>query len=133
MLVYICFFFLMIRRPPRSTRTDTLFPYTTLFRSVGADLGDRREVGDRPVDVGDVDLDAHRAALGQVDGRLVEVGLDAGEQRREVLGRVVRLQVGRLEGDVAVAEGVRLVERVVGELGDDLEEGLAERRFVAGG
>src|SRR3546814_11656512 len=29
--------FLMIRRPPRSTRTDTLFPYTTLFRSVDAD------------------------------------------------------------------------------------------------
>src|SRR3546814_5307585 len=28
-------FFLMIRRPPRSTRTDTLFPYTTLFRSWG--------------------------------------------------------------------------------------------------
>src|SRR3546814_14641766 len=28
-----CSFFLMIRRPPRSTRTDTLFPYTTLFRS----------------------------------------------------------------------------------------------------
>src|SRR3546814_10989370 len=27
------FFFLMIRRPPRTTRTDTLFPYTTLFRS----------------------------------------------------------------------------------------------------
>src|SRR3546814_15433306 len=32
------FFFLMIRRPPRATRTDTRFPYTTLFRS---DLGDR--------------------------------------------------------------------------------------------
>src|SRR3546814_3214041 len=31
--VQYCFFFLMIRRPPRSTRTDTLFPYTTLFRS----------------------------------------------------------------------------------------------------
>src|SRR3546814_5976236 len=30
---YFLFFFLMIRRPPRSTRTDTLFPYTTLFRS----------------------------------------------------------------------------------------------------
>src|SRR3546814_12802546 len=29
-------FFLMIRRPPRSTRTDTLFPYTTLFRSLEA-------------------------------------------------------------------------------------------------
>src|SRR3546814_11113473 len=36
----------MLRRPPRSTRTDTLFPYTTLFRSVrlrdmGDDMGDR--------------------------------------------------------------------------------------------
>src|SRR3546814_7509797 len=31
--VYMFFFFLRIRRPPRSTRTDTLFPYTTLFRS----------------------------------------------------------------------------------------------------
>src|SRR3546814_16987014 len=29
----MCVFFLMIQRPPRSTRTDTLFPYTTLFRS----------------------------------------------------------------------------------------------------
>src|SRR3546814_8330477 len=28
------FFFVIIRRPPRSTRTDTLFPYTTLFRSI---------------------------------------------------------------------------------------------------
>src|SRR3546814_13164908 len=34
LVVFILFFFLMIRRPPRSTRTDTLFPYTTLFRSV---------------------------------------------------------------------------------------------------
>src|SRR3546814_2800314 len=32
-------FFLMIRRPPRSTRTDTLFPYTTLFRSHDSALG----------------------------------------------------------------------------------------------
>src|SRR3546814_7959824 len=31
--IYVSLFFLMIRRPPRSTRTDTLFPYTTLFRS----------------------------------------------------------------------------------------------------
>src|SRR3546814_5368799 len=32
---HLALFFLMIRRPPRSTRTDTLFPYTTLFRSPG--------------------------------------------------------------------------------------------------
>src|SRR3546814_16383690 len=31
--IFLMFFFLMLRRPPRSTRTDTLFPYTTLFRS----------------------------------------------------------------------------------------------------
>src|SRR3546814_10971997 len=39
-VVLLFFFFLSIRRPPRSTRTDTLFPYTTLFRSApqpGAD------------------------------------------------------------------------------------------------
>src|SRR3546814_14719897 len=51
-------FFLMIRRPPRSTRTDTLFPYTTLFRSVagagagavaqaGGAAGRRRQAGRR--------------------------------------------------------------------------------------
>src|SRR3546814_8265041 len=33
MVRFIIFFFLMIRQPPRSTRPDTLFPYTTLFRS----------------------------------------------------------------------------------------------------
>src|SRR3546814_16839843 len=43
------FCFLMIRRPPRSTRTDTLFPYTTLFRSACLALGativtDSREI-----------------------------------------------------------------------------------------
>src|SRR3546814_18069957 len=32
----------MIRRPPRSTRTDTLFPYTTLFRSVGLVIAEQR-------------------------------------------------------------------------------------------
>src|SRR3546814_4901904 len=63
------FFFLMIRRPPRSTRTDTLFPYTTLFRSVGRDLrlapvGERygeqilvAHEADPPPVVGDVEVD----------------------------------------------------------------------------
>src|SRR3546814_3112091 len=49
MSLVICLFFcLMIRRPPRSTRTDTLFPYTTLFRSNGAgDGGDHRHAAGR--------------------------------------------------------------------------------------
>src|SRR3546814_18878229 len=37
------FFFLKTRRPPRSTRTDTLFPYTTLFRSGEGEDPDRHE------------------------------------------------------------------------------------------
>src|SRR3546814_14844959 len=46
----VIFFVLMIRRPPRSTRTDTLFPYTTLFRSrlrdeIFGDQTDRRQIG----------------------------------------------------------------------------------------
>src|SRR3546814_15435766 len=42
---YFVFFVLMIRQPPRSPRTDTLFPYTTLFRSKAAieDLEDEKE------------------------------------------------------------------------------------------
>src|SRR3546814_4165693 len=53
--LFFLFFFLMIRRPPRSTRTDTLFPYTTLFRSPAPSPGahhrgriDRRASGRQP-------------------------------------------------------------------------------------
>src|SRR3546814_8197476 len=62
----VIFFFLMIRRPPRSTRTDTLFPYTTLFRSAfGAlalrdDLAERRRVAANIFD--DPALHLHRLA-----------------------------------------------------------------------
>src|SRR3546814_13902201 len=45
-------FFLMIRLPPRSTRTDTLFPYTTLFRSL-ARLVQQRRVDHRRIDARD--------------------------------------------------------------------------------
>src|SRR3546814_2532583 len=60
----------MIRRPPRSTRTDTLFPYTTLFRSVdlriqrvlrGPSAVPRRRASGRQVSRGRLDPD-HRAA-----------------------------------------------------------------------
>src|SRR3546814_13409855 len=47
----------MIRRPPRSTRTDTLFPYTTLFRSPHRALHQRARAAHEPVAVGAFDLD----------------------------------------------------------------------------
>src|SRR3546814_5750999 len=49
MLSSFCCFFLLIRRPPRSTRTDTLFPYTTLFRSLRR--RGKRDEADRRIDI----------------------------------------------------------------------------------
>src|SRR3546814_7292019 len=64
----------MIRRPPRSTRTDTLFPYTTLFRS--GSVGRHHEGGRLQVAALDAGADvAHRARRGgddvHVDAQLV--------------------------------------------------------------
>src|SRR3546814_15696302 len=56
-------FFLMIRRPPRSTRTDTLFPYTTLFRS-RFDARDRRIIGKIAIVTARVVDLRHEAAIG---------------------------------------------------------------------
>src|SRR3546814_9287206 len=54
----------MIRRPPRSTRTDTLFPYTTLFRSAGGVvvLGAPEQQGAAPLDVAQVHVIAESGA-----------------------------------------------------------------------
>src|SRR3546814_20240082 len=46
-LLSVFFFLLMRRRPPRSTRTDTLFPYTTLFRSLARSIPARLGRSDR--------------------------------------------------------------------------------------
>src|SRR3546814_13526432 len=69
----------MIRRPPRSTRTDTLFPYTTLFRSLakpGAVFEDVRELvpgakGRAALETGD--LDDGLIWAGQVQGLIHDV------------------------------------------------------------
>src|SRR3546814_20784176 len=60
-------FFLMIRRPPRSTRTDTLFPYTTLFRSCS---------NNAPI------LTQLRAAVSAMTSNLGAFGLSLMKQRR---------------------------------------------------
>src|SRR3546814_1929416 len=69
----------MIRRPPRSTRTDTLFPYTTLFRSVqvGQDARDLDRVAEIGIAGGAllaaVFLDGKD--IGAVEQRLVDAGI----------------------------------------------------------
>src|SRR3546814_5323098 len=72
MCCFIVFFFLMIRRPPRSTRTDTCFPYTTLFRSarnqlLGMAAKDPDLVAVRPngqEDTPQLQIDVDQAAAG---------------------------------------------------------------------
>src|SRR3546814_8379764 len=67
----------MIRRLPRPTLTDTLFPYTTLCRSVRPAETRRNEPG--PRDVGDVrhEDDQHRHAAEEVEPRVADAGLSA--------------------------------------------------------
>src|SRR3546814_17839459 len=96
----------MIRRPPRSTRTDTLFPYTTLFRSAAlpargdvpdlvarrnrarafrfdrSGIGTRRGVSDR------IFVDELRALLAR---RICQCAVDGDAERDPLLGR----QIGR--------------------------------------
>src|SRR3546814_10196470 len=67
--VSVAVFFLTIRRPPRSTRTDTLFPYTTLFRSESqCHLG---KVAHRPVARGEARVEG-RQRFGTVRARRSE-------------------------------------------------------------
>src|SRR3546814_17386947 len=123
--ISLCFFFLMRRRPPRSTRTDTRFPYTTLFRSdhllaarllagrAAQVIAVRRLVlleflegqrdllargGDRAVDLGDGTLDLAAP---------VERGLDEGGQRdagdRRAVGRLLLTRELGLLGQIGRA------------------------------
>src|SRR3546814_9931924 len=75
MLRLCVFFFIMTRRPPRSTRTDTLFPYTTLFRSgsSGASLHTKAfVVDDARGFVGSFNLDPRSANLNTEMGVLFD-------------------------------------------------------------
>src|SRR3546814_10974551 len=56
-MLHCLFVFLMIRRPPRSTRTDTLFPYTTLFRSFPGFGQQQRRDACHPDDQRDIDIE----------------------------------------------------------------------------
>src|SRR3546814_14562478 len=85
-VVRFLFFFLRIRRPPRSTRTDTLFPYTTLFRSATVALLDAVGAGP-PGTVRCVGLGGGGAGSG-AGGRAA--GGDRGE-RRDPAGRWWRI------------------------------------------
>src|SRR3546814_1670823 len=98
----------MIRRPPRSTRTDTLFPYTTLFRSDLIDaqavqaLAHRlgRRIAPAPLGAGD----------GVADEAIVEVDEHAGSGRGAAAdhGAAALVVVDAVQHQVAVGDAVQI-------------------------
>src|SRR3546814_12714664 len=97
----------MIRRPPRSTRTDTLFPYTTLFRSVLAQTTDKLAQHTLPYRQFQLRRDGRTLANHLDHGRILEAILAGDEARAyECMRRHVTVQ-----GDV------RSEERRVGKEG----------------
>src|SRR3546814_12845169 len=101
----------MIRRPPRSTRTDTLFPYTTLFRSDIADLRRRERL-----------LLSKDATIREIHHRV--------KNNLQTISSLLRLQARRFaspEAKLAIEESVRRIrsialvhETLSREAGDDV-------------
>src|SRR3546814_16265192 len=113
---YISFFFLRIRRPPRSTPTDPLFPYTTLFRS---SIG----MGDRPRDH---QSDAHP---GDPPG-LEEADPDGTSMGRDIISDQ-RMRRGRASGFAATDADARhedlgVIPSKAGREGHDSHEATAD-------
>src|SRR3546814_7946646 len=93
MVVCVCFFVLMIRRPPRSTRTDTLFPYTTLFRSPGGPGGD------------------HEGARAVQGGRQALRHPGARRERREALSRRSEEHTSELQSLMRISYAVLCLKK----------------------
>src|SRR3546814_17153302 len=111
----------MIRRPPRSTRTDTLFPYTTPFRSTGEGIGRVAEV-----------VAPHQAARPQIHREPPD--LDTG--RRSAAQRIVEIdpdialdQFGRIDltGRHRTARIVELGARIPPRAADAVRPGFIFR------
>src|SRR3546814_907630 len=115
----------MIRRPPKSTRTDTLFPYTTLFRSVEAALGKSHsdfrtgeildelpyygELLSREIPPGTLDPDDDdQTRWGRITNPTVHIGLN---QLRRLLNAIIRVHGRPDEIVVELARELKLSEK----------------------
>src|SRR3546814_1909458 len=127
----------MRRRPPRSTRTDTLFPYTTLFRSsqrTGGNTGDPAVVGVELEQERIVDRtrDQHRLAL--VRQRIhdpVEVAVRARDPAGAVDVRAVHVAQADLEVETPGLEDRRVQDALVVDPGDTLVIVVLDRKSTS--
>src|SRR3546814_20566660 len=109
-MCFCFFFFLMIRRPPRSTPTDTLFPYTTRFRSIAeAHIALYHPVGR--------EILPECARRGEQRVRTERVGPEGIMIARIMVDRLVGAAVDRQVGllvarDAEEADGVRPFDRI---------------------
>src|SRR3546814_8095537 len=115
------FFFLMIRRPPRSTRTDTRFPYTTLFRSLDVEVADLAEVEQLLVVVRPLRHVAEVEVVGQV--------VDEGEAEADRV--LIRAGDRRVVGVVDAAGAAVAIDQVQHAVADALDHRRTNR--LAGG
>src|SRR3546814_8016826 len=117
------FFFLMIRRPPRSTRTDTLFPYTTLFRSAA----ERTGLVDRPARC---DL-LHQFAAAAVGAHRHAAADDLAEGRQVGRDAIARLRAAERDAEAGhhlVEDQQRAVPRA--QVAQVLQEAFARRQEI---
>src|SRR3546814_19010924 len=99
----------MIRRPPRSTRTDTLFPYTTLFRSQESAGGGRVEVAEQarrapPEEVVQQPAGSRRAVDAGEEGAVVPGGMVAGTAEDGVPAQRLERRAGHRVGGASCRE-----------------------------
>src|SRR3546814_2243418 len=118
----LCLFFLMIRRPPRSTRTDTLFPYTTLFRSLLAHAKPSHRLNARLMKVlhrhpehapGISRYIAAYAKLPDVLAKEIESYVSANELYHAVNAQLLRSCLGRCPPGVTASLGKICVDRLL--------------------
>src|SRR3546814_10698849 len=110
----------MLRRQPRSTRTDTLVPYTTRFRS------HRRGIGGQHLDRGDEGN--RRLAVADLDGDFIDALLNIGRCPQEFAGRGIEGSAERQDG---AGEGQRPIARRA--CADDEADRLSFARRSVGG
>src|SRR3546814_3134745 len=115
------FFFLMIRRPPRSTLTDTLFPYTTLFRSAALAELDALALGDDVADgfsAGAAGVEGEGLAVQVLPGLVFLRGDREEHQARHLVNHLER-NLALLDHGIGGADseiGLAVHDRLDGEL-----------------